>query len=1435
MKPSIIEWAPHCGWICVVTKEEKKGISNIAFTDHTGNVKEKGPVKIGSVSCVRWHTKRQFVCVGWSDGAVNFVQKGGAVSHTVIESYPYPNLGVEWSHDGTVLMTIHNPSSVQLFSYICIGEDTSTSNLMQVELNDQICLWSKRLSYERYRSNRGSNGGDDSGIDSPPSKDSLADRREERSLVPTGTEFLFGSKTGVIYGVDNDRHRTLHKLDSEILFLGSCDQLSIIIVFTKDCFIFHLGKGSTEGRCSERVKVKLGGRADKYYLELNDGILVMCYEEREIRVWDLIKEDNGTIGLEVSKGFQPDETINVVTVNGKRGVITAATSLNNVAEWKRKRTTSSLESAWKLNPSAQIEGTVTLIRWSPILNTAAFVTEDGLILIGENSVTVKMRGKMAAIQTSSNTFTLLHASTGVSQELKLSIPSAKGICLGEKQLVVWNDDTVVTYDVQTSLATIQCTSFACVTTSVAIVHQNLYCIEKDKILVRTLQGTLRQEISLPEIEGDPDILEVNRHWMAVATTNGFIRIYNLSSKDAQQEHNSKYIVENVTNFYKFHTIKINQAGNKVAVTYLEDVSSVAERLMVYDAELDSVSYFSFDRGMTDTQEYETQAELAHTSSGRPVTAAARKMAREQSRFQMMNHRAGAIEWDENDARYLVVECIHVEPESTDQRVLTAFVTSEHGIQLQGMQSKSIHCGKLVSVSVPNFYFVRKAGWDDDDNRDERTIGKTLVAKCLREFLGNENCDEGTRKAMMDFSFYLTIGSMDAAFKAIQFIKSDSVWDHMASMSIKTRRLDVAMVCLGHMKNVRGARAVRRSQQNGESDSMKCAALAIELSMLEEALIIYSQNERFDLMNKLYQSQNMWSAAFEIAETKDRIHLRNTHYNYAKYLESKRDQASIEAAIENYEKAGVHAFEVFRMLRDYPKQIEQYVRRKREESLYSWWGAYLESVGEYEGALSFYSSAKDYYCLVRVKCFQGKNEEAARLAEESKDKAACYLIGRMFEKEGDVVRAVKFFTKARALSSAIRLAKEHDMKDKLANLCLMAGGSELVSAARYYEDLPGYAHKAVMLYHKAGMIGRALDLAFRTEQFSALDLITKDLDAGTDPKILKRAAEFFESNQNYEKAVNFLCLAKEFAGAVQLCKSRNVRVTDKFAELMTPSKDDMPNVTERKRVLETVAELCLQQGAYSASAKKFTQAGDKLSAMRALLKSGDIQKIRFFANTARNKEIYILAANFLQTTNWQDNPQTIKDIETFYTKSQSFEHLGNFYKSVAITEAENLRTLDKAMGSLQMAALCVQEAENKNLITAGIDALTEDIKKYVMQLRKLQNILEVMKNDAADGMRQLTTLAEESLEDDIIPCTRLFAMIIGEHALKKNWKPAYRAITGLMKKSPNIDMETVVDASILDKVCDEMRMERVTKKRKEEVESDGEEVDFSHSLRRQNIA
>ncbi|CAD6192417.1 unnamed protein product [Caenorhabditis auriculariae] len=1067
--------------------------------------KQSGCARNSVPTSMKWHPIHQFVAVGWLDGCVCLVPVGGPILHNVADVGGNEVSFIDWSHEGNTLMTMHSPSVVVTYS-LSMGkqENVTTGKKFQIDLRETVTCQTKKLLFE-VPSVVSQEETDD--MELKLLEDKMAVAKVPRK--PIGTEFLFGTDNGSIFSVAESDKKLVHKLDSGVLFIAYCEPKELIILFTQDVFIYHLLNTPIDGRV-EKVKVKLGGKASNYKLELNESMLVMCWNERDMRVWDLMQEENGTVSLETSKGFDQNDIIQCVTVNAKKGIISGGTMDGKVANWKRRKGDTKIDSMWKLQTSNIVGKDIVQIRWSPIVDSVAVVTSEELVILEDDNFIVRMRNKIAVIQTSSNTFTLLNAATGVNQDLKLPI-SARGICLGDKQLVVWSDDTIMTYDVQSSLATIQSTSFACVASDVVITNQTLYCIEKDKVNSRTLQGTIRQIISLPEMEGDPVSLNLNRHWLVIGSSHGFVRIYNLSKKEAHQEHNAKYVIENVPSFSHFSSVKINPAGNKVACTFYENPTSLSELLLIFDAESDSITYFSFDKGMTDTQEYEAQAELAQSTEGRPVTAAARKMAREQTRFQMMYHRPGEMYWDDSDGRYLVVECMHMQQEMNDNRILTMFVTSEHGILLQDVQRKSAQCGRLVSVAVPVLYFVKKIEWEEEEVKDEKTIGRALIGKTLREFSGVENCDEATRKAMMDFCYYLILGSMDAAFKAIQFIKSESVWEQMASMSVKTGRLDVAVVCLGHMKNVRGARAIRKSQQAGENESMQCAALAVELGMLDDAQRLYASNERWDLVNKIYQQQNLWNQAFQIAETKDRIHLRNTHYNYAKHLE---EYGNLEQAIENYEKAGVHQFEVPRMYANEPKQLENYVRRKRDPDLHKYWAGYMESIGEYDGAYNFYSFAKDFLAM------------AAQIALESADKAACFRMGRLYEAENDIQKAVLFYTKARALSSAIRLAREHDMKDRLANLSLMAGGNDLVEAARYYEDLPGYAHKAVMLYHKAGMIGRALDLAFRTEQFTALDLITKDLDANTDPQILKRAAEFFEGNQNYEKAVNFLCMAKE---------------------------------------------------------------------------------------------------------------------------------------------------------------------------------------------------------------------------------------------------------------------------------------------------------------------
>ena len=60
----------------------------------------------------------------------------------------------------------------------------------------------------------------------------------------------------------------------------------------------------------------------------------------------------------------------------------------------------------------------------------------------------------------------------------------------------------------------------------------------------------------------------------------------------------------------------------------------------------------------------------------------------------------------------------------------------------------------------------------------------------------------------------------------------------------------------------------------------------------------------------------------------------------------------------------YKFEVPRMLFDDMVMLEAYVRKTEDQAVKRWWAQYMESTGEMESALHFYTLAKDYLSLVR---------------------------------------------------------------------------------------------------------------------------------------------------------------------------------------------------------------------------------------------------------------------------------------------------------------------------------------------------------------------------------------------------------------------------------------------------------------------------------------
>ena len=93
------------------------------------------------------------------------------------------------------------------------------------------------------------------------------------------------------------------------------------------------------------------------------------------------------------------------------------------------------------------------------------------------------------------------------------------------------------------------------------------------------------------------------------------------------------------------------------------------------------------------------------------------------------------------------------------------------------------------------------------------------------------------------------------------------------MCVKTKRLDVAEVCLGNMGHARGARAVRDaiSQHVATHGTVAepdvCAAMvAVQLGQLEDAERLYAACGRHDLLNTLYQASVASEKAIDVAET-----------------------------------------------------------------------------------------------------------------------------------------------------------------------------------------------------------------------------------------------------------------------------------------------------------------------------------------------------------------------------------------------------------------------------------------------------------------------------------------------------------------------------------------------------------------------------------------
>uniref|UniRef100_A0A671LEY8 Intraflagellar transport protein 140 homolog n=1 Tax=Sinocyclocheilus anshuiensis TaxID=1608454 RepID=A0A671LEY8_9TELE len=1307
-----------------------------------------------SPSLLQWHPTKPLLAVGWETGETMLL------SHPSGELTPLPNntynaciTVLEWSSNGSRLVTGDQAGVMAVWRVDARGK-LQGSPLIKHDYSKPLtcCIFRPPPPAEDVAMlARAAVSGDESALDMFNWKKS--NKGAAFALgSQEGLTFYISTADGSVYSVDEQaRSVPLISVESKIQTMWYSKRRDVLAVVTDSLLLSQFSLGP-EGIAQEISKVKLSGRgvqhADIVWTE--NGLLITASGEQHIRLWDVELDDHYALSLDESLGFEKGELLNCVSFCTSK-LLAAGTSRGRVALWHMVTVSDQKGDTkihWKLQTPAEVEGNISQLQWGSSSHLLAVCSSSCVVILSEHVLCSHYSQQIAAVQLTPTQLSLANFNTNTHITFHTDT-HIRAVQVTKDMVAVWNGKYITVYE--PSGQTLHSTgSFQCESPALVVHEENIYTVEPNRVQIRTPQGTVKQLLAFSEAEGNPTQLSVCGSYLAVGTDTCHVRVFDLTRREAKAMGVTKNLSELIPDLGALRSVKCNASGSQLSVL----IAQVQKRLFLK-------GFCSFE-----------------------IQLAARCPV---SQF-----------WDENEPRLFVCETVPVNSDllfkvyikgfclswQEDVLVVTFFVTQEHGLLLQDSQPKP---ATLLSLLGGDQVVSTPAAAPQVPSSPQM-----VVRRALRDFVGLESCEKQTRDAMLNFSFYLTIGDMDEAFKAIKLIKSEAVWENMAWMCVKSCRLDVARVCLGNMGNARAARALRNAEKEPEVEA-QVAVLATQLGMLEDAERLYKSCGRFDLLNKFYQAAGQWQQAVETAETHDRIHLRTTYYSYAKHLEAMGDK---NLALVYFEKSDTHRFEVPRMLMEDNLSLEIYINKMKDKDLYKWWGHYLESQSDMEAALHYYDLAQDYLSQVRVYCYLGNIQKASEIANETGNRAASYHVARQYEGQDEISQSVHFYTRAQAYNNAIRLCKENNLDEQLMNLALLSNPEDMMDTAMYYEEKGTHMDRAVMLYHKAGHVSKALELAFATEQFGALQLIAEDLNENSDPALLARCSDFFIKHAQYQKAVELLVAAKKYHEALQLCLDQSLTITEDLAESLTVPKDSS-HLSEagRKELLEKIADCCMRQGNYHLATKKYTQAGNKIKAMRALLKSGDTDKIVFFAGVSRQKEIYVMAANYLQSLDWRNDPEIMKNIIGFYTKGRALDLLAGFYEACAEVEIDDYQNYEKAYGALTEACKCLTKAKGRSGDEADSKLLILTHKlglvKRFIQARRMHE------EDPVEAVRVCESLLEEKDLDPAVRVGDVYGFLVEHYCHHGNFQQAWSKIEDLRSTRPNINLSLYVSQTSLE--------------------------------------
>ena len=1300
-------------------------------------------------SVLAWHPTSAILACGWRDGCVSlWAEKERSLREDAV-SHKGGVTMLQWSPDGSRLLT---------------GDEKGV-----------LCVWTvdprMRLSCVSRYDKSANGGGSISHAAFRQSAAGMAQRPKSSACPP----FFFASSSGAVWYADDSSHcSSMLSVGQPLRLLHSSTSKDYLALVSEDATLMRYKWAEDGGSMQQDRKVKLSIKGDGSELRLviaGHGLLAAANAEGCVRFWHLESDDSYLLMFDGKHMAAPKDVITAIDFNPRKRVLCGGTAAGRIVFWRyvggQQPLSEPSDADWEGLPAMESSAPITHIQWGPGEGLLGLCNAENVSIVLETVMQYKEVAGVAAVQLTADSVMVQRGEDGKAARFNTNI-RVKGLDLSADYLIVWNGKRAEVRDIRDRSNVQLVSSFSSRASACAIHGELIYCAVSGRLELCNLQGAVQSVITFTESEGYPVAITVSGDYLAVATSTCTLKLWDVSKAEARLIVPGHHVLEGEAGLL-ITALRINCNGSRVSLlTRCVDLAGMQvsdTRMHVYDVEVDRV--FSHQMGP------------AHY----PVIHC----------------------WDATEPRLLTVESKQVESlaltntqstsalssETVDHNtanVTTVWVTSDHGILLQDSFSVDPHNDTLLALSVPHLLFLARPLEDPTGEFAPR-----VRQRPMRDFIGLETVDADTRRDLLAFSFHLTTGNLDEAYRCVKRISSEHIWANIAQQCVKTKRLDVAEVCLANMNNARGVKAVRLAKQQPEVE-VAIAQVAIQLHMLDDAERLYRECGRYDLLCQFLQATGKWKEALLVATKHDRVHLKSLHHQYARHLEQLGD---VQAAIAHYESANTHRSEVPRMLheRGLTLDIQQYVATHPDTALLKWWAQLNESHGQLDAALDAYTRANDQLAVVRVLCQRGDVQQALAVCKQTSDAAACYHLARQMEADGEAERAISLYGQAGRHRHAIRLAKDNGLDALLLSAALQASDADSkLDAAAYFED-KRYWEKAVLLYDRGGNLSKALDLCFQGQLFDALRNIADNLTDATDPVILSKCATYFLQHQQYDKAVQLFLTAHQYQHALQLCTDHSIHISDDMAERMTPPKPGEGEAgadklrRDRDSLLVSLAELLRDQGSYQLACKKFTQAGDSVSAIKCLIRSGDVDKVLYYANMSKKGDVYVLAANYAQTLDWHQDDALIKTIVQFYQKAKANAPLSAFFEHCADVEIDSFRAYEKAVSALREAVkyLIKAKAADKEERAASLDRRIANVQHFV-------DARQLLKSDPAAMIRMCDELCEQPEVPGAVRHGDVYALMMEYHHSQHDDKQALAVIERMRTRgiaiAPFLDSEIV---------------------------------------------